>query len=161
MNGEKVALFENVKDQIGFCGIWCGSCVAGNGTLRELTRRYEKTIKAYGLKEWAPDNFDYEEFSKGLASIQEMPLCPGCLKGGGRDDCEIHACASEKNLHDCSECGDPEGCEHTEILEHMRSGALDAGLSVRTGQDDKQELIEKWTAELKNTWPSSIIFMED
>ena len=161
MNGEKAAPFENVKDQIGFCGIWCGSCVAGNGTLRELTKRYAETIKAYGLKEWAPDNFDYEEFSKGLASIQDMPLCPGCLKGGGRDNCEIRACASEKNLNDCSECPDIGSCEHAEILEKMRSGALDAGLSVKDTTSDKQELIEKWTAELRNTWPSSIIFMED
>ncbi len=161
MNGEKAAPFENVKDQIGFCGIWCGSCVAGNGTLRELTRMYAETIKAYGLKEWAPDNFDYEEFSKGLASIQEMPLCPGCLKDGGRDDCEIRACASEKNLNDCSECGDPDGCEHAEILEKMHSGALDAGLSVKDTTSDKQKLIDKWSTELKNKWPSAMIFMED
>lgn len=27
--------FDSVKDQIGRCGIWCGSCVAGNGVLQE------------------------------------------------------------------------------------------------------------------------------
>jgi hypothetical protein len=32
--------FENVKSQIGFCGIWCGSCLGGNGAVLELTRKY-------------------------------------------------------------------------------------------------------------------------
>jgi hypothetical protein len=42
--------FENVRDQIGFCGIWCGSCAVGNGALRELTKRYEDVVKGYGLE---------------------------------------------------------------------------------------------------------------
>ena len=98
MDAEKAETSENVKSQIGFCGIWCGSCMVGNGTLRELTKRYEEMTNAYGLGKWCPKDFDYGEFSKGLASIQRMPLCIGCLKGGGRDDCEIRACASNKGL---------------------------------------------------------------
>ena len=73
----KAEAFENVKNQIGFCGIWCGSCVAGNGVLKELTRRYEQIIKMYGVDEWAPKDFDFGESTKGLASIQAMPLCLG------------------------------------------------------------------------------------
>ena len=42
----KAKAFENVQGQIGFCGIWCGSCVVGNGTLKELTKRYEEIISA-------------------------------------------------------------------------------------------------------------------
>ena len=90
--------FENVKNQIGFCGIWCGSCVAGNGTLRELTKRYADIIKRYGLEGWAPKDFDFKEFLKGLASMQAMPLCQGCLKGDGRPNCEMRVCASNKNI---------------------------------------------------------------
>jgi len=58
--------FEGVRGQIGYCGIWCGSCVVGNGALRELTRRYEELVRAYGLEGWAPGNFDFGEFKKGL-----------------------------------------------------------------------------------------------
>lgn len=75
--------FENAKNQIGSCGIWCGSCVAGNGVLQELTKRYNRVITDYGLEQWAPKDFDFSEFKKGLDSIQTMPLCPGCQKGGG------------------------------------------------------------------------------
>ncbi len=53
--------FENVKNQIGYCGIWCGSCVAGNGTLAELAGRMKTTTEAYGLKQWAPKDFDYDK----------------------------------------------------------------------------------------------------
>lgn len=152
--------FKNVKDQIGFCGIWCGSCVAGNGALGELTKKYEDIIKKYDLEDWAPKDFDFKEFRKGLASIQAIPLCPGCLKGGGRENCEIRECASSKNITDCSECDKPEVCK-IELLPKMRTGALDAGLFVKTEKSDRQELIEKWTTELKIQWPSSILFLTD
>ncbi len=157
----KEKAFENVREQIGFCGIWCGSCVAGNGTLRELTKRYEGVIGAYGLEEWASNDFDYQEFSKGLTSIQNIPLCPGCLKGGGRDNCEMKICASRKNIDTCSVCHELAACKHVEILQTMRSGALAAGLFVGTEDVDRQQLIEKWTAELKNQWPCCILFMDE
>ena len=153
----KTKPFENVKDQIGFCGIWCGSCVAGNGALRKLTRRYEEIIKGYGLHEWAPQDFDFKEFVKGLASIRAMPLCQGCLKGGGRPDCEMRACASNKNITDCSECNQHESCENLETLQKMRTGANQAGLFVKTEQTDRQALIENWTEELKDKWPHCIL----
>jgi hypothetical protein len=159
MKGTLRKAFENVREQIGFCGIWCGSCVVGNGTLRELTERYEEIIGAYGLEEWAPRDFDYKEFLKGLTSIRGMPLCPGCLKGGGRDNCEMKACASNKNIDDCSECHESAACKHVEILQTMRSGALAAGLFVKTEEVDRQQLIEEWTAELKSQWPCCILFM--
>lgn len=153
----KIEPFENVKNQIGFCGIWCGSCVAGNGALRKLTKRYEEIIKGYGLEEWAPKNFDFREFTKGLASIQTMPLCQGCLKGDGRPNCEIRACASKKNITDCSECDQPTACKNLETLQKIRTGARRAGLMVKTENVDQQELIEKWTTELKNKWPDCIL----
>ncbi|MFX0163516.1 MAG: DUF3795 domain-containing protein [Candidatus Hodarchaeota archaeon] len=157
----KVKPFENVKDQIGYCGIWCGTCVVGNGTLRELTKRYEEIIKSYGLEHWAPKDFDFKEFMKGLASIEAIPLCQGCLKGDGRTDCEIRACASKKNTNDCSECNQLAVCENSEIINHMRSGARDAGLFVKTENVDRQELIEKWIGELKGKWPYCILFLPE
>ena len=157
----KAKSFENVKNQIGFCGIWCGSCVAGNGALRELTKKYEEIIEGYGLKEWAPKDFDFNEFMKGLASIRDMPLCQGCLKGDGRQNCEMRTCASNKNITDCSECDQPMGCKNLEILQKMRTGARHAGLFVKTENVNRKELIEKWTTELRNKWPCCILFLRE
>lgn len=145
--------FENVRNQVGFCGIWCGSCVVGNGALRELTRKYEEIIERYGLEEWAPKDFDFKEFMKGLTSIQAIPLCRGCLKGDGRSNCEMRVCASNKNITDCSECDQPTACKNLEMLQKMRTGARHAGLFVKTENVDRQELIEKWTTQLKSKWP--------
>ena len=152
--------FENVKDQIGFCGIWCGSCVVGNGTLRELTKKYKDLINTYDLKDWGPKDLDFDEFYKGLESIENMSLCQGCLKGGGRDNCEIRACAKEKNLQDCTRCGEFGRCD-IKLLEHMRNGALKAGLMVLNQGDDTAETLEKWTQELKSKWPCCILFTKD
>jgi len=159
MKGTLKKAFGNVKEQIGFCGIWCGCCVVGNGTLRELTEKYNEIIGAYGLEEWAPEDFDYKEFLKGLKSIQSMPLCPGCLKGGGRDNCEMKTCALNRNIDGCSKCPELATCKHVEALQKMRSGALSAGLFVETEDVDRQQLIEKWTTELKSQWPCCILFM--
>jgi len=76
--------------------------VVGNGGLRETTKRYAEMIEAYGLKEWGLKDLDYEKLAKGLESIQNTPLCSGCLNGGGRDNCELKACGSGKGIDDCS-----------------------------------------------------------
>ncbi len=141
--------FDNVKNQIGYCGIWCGSCAVANGQLRELTKKQEEIIKNYDVEQWGPKDIDFKEFMKGLKSIQKMSLCPGCLKGGGRDNCEIRACVSSQNLSDCSQCDHPEECKNAELLENMQTGARKAGMFVKTDDTDSHELIEKWTAELK------------
>jgi hypothetical protein len=151
--------FLNVKNQIGFCGIWCGSCIVGNGVLKELTKNYQELIEKYGLEEWAPKDFDFKEFKKGLVSIQNIPLCPGCLKGGGIPDCEIRSCAKSKNISDCSECDRPEDCEHSEKLKKMRTGSVNAGLMVKMKKADRRKLINKWTRELERRFPHCLLFM--
>ena len=153
--------FENVKEQIGSCGIWCGSCVAGNGVLQELAKRYNRVITDYGLEQWAPKDFDFLEFKKGLDSIQTMPLCPGCQKGGGRDGCEIRECVTEKRIRDCSECSHPDNCPHRVLLDKMQKGALEASLMVKTGKTDPSKIISTWSAELRTKWPTNLLFWDD
>jgi hypothetical protein len=150
--------FENVKGQIGACGIWCGSCVVGNGTLEALTRRVEALFRAYGLDHWGPDDLDFGQLAAGLASIQRIPACSGCWRGGGRENCELRGCATQRGLEGCAECRDATRCERAEILQHMRSGARQAGLFVQTEVADRQQLVERWTVELRAAWPCSILF---
>jgi len=152
--------FENVKNQIGYCGIWCGSCIVGNGTLRELTRRYEELIKLYDLEDWAPKDFNFKEFKMGLTSLQNIPHCQGCLKDGGRTNCEMRECASAKNLSDCSECEESMECLHHEILQIMQTGANRAGLFVKTENIDRNGLLEKWNVDIKRKWPICILLLK-
>jgi len=151
---------ENVKEQVGFCGIWCGSCVIGNGTLQELSRKYSAILRDYGLSEWGPKDFDYGEFSKGLASLERVPVCRGCRQGGGREACEIRACATSRSVESCSECPARDDCPHAALLEHMRSGARQAALFVESGVYDPEALLSQWRARLERTWPSCTLFFD-
>ena len=159
--GQAREAFENVRDQVGVCGIWCGSCVVGNGTLRELTRKYRELITVYSLDEWGPKDVDYKELLNGLESIENAPLCSGCLRGGGRENCEMRSCAGHKRIRGCYTCRDIAMCKHSEPLNHMRSGAIKAGLFVNTEDVDGHELIEDWIVKLRTRWPCSILFAND
>lgn len=149
--------FEKVKDQIGFCGIWCGGCKNGNGVIMELTKKYEKIIEKGNLEKWAPKDFDFKEFMKGLSSMQKMLLCPGCLKGGGIPNCEIRVCALEKNVTNCNQCHQLMTCKHLEELEKNYDLKIRKNL-IEIKNIDKDVLIEKWLNELGSRWPHCIMF---
>jgi hypothetical protein len=152
--------FENVKTQIGLCGIWCGSCTVGNGTLSALATGLEELVSSYGLKEWA-EGFDHLEFSRGLAAIRRASSCCGCLKGGGREKCEIRACATHEQLPGCTACGKRSRCSHAAMLGQMRTGARRAGLAVLEKESDRNGAIAKWMTELTSRWPACVLFAED
>ncbi len=143
---------ENVLDQVGHCGIWCGSCVVGTGALMALADRFRDVVESHGLVDWGVEGFDYPEFLKGLESIGRLPVCPGCLKGGGRGDCEMRRCVSERGVRDCVACGARVECAHREALEHMRTGARNAGLLVADTPEDRDRLPERGESGLAATW---------
>lgn len=160
-SGKKTAAYAQVKNQIGYCGIWCGSCVVGNGTLRALSAHYEEVIKNYDLENWAPKTFDFKEFSKGLEAIKDIPLCSGCRKGGGWEACPMRGCVIKKKISDCAECNDQAACPHSASLEKMRTGSVRAGLFVKTTKDNPKKLLAGWGKKLKTRWPSCILFLGD
>jgi hypothetical protein len=149
--------FENVKNQIGYCGLWCGSCIVGNGTLRELTKKYEHLIRGYGVNEWGCKDFDSKEFMKGLESIQALPVCLGCLKGGGNDECKIRPCASKRQISDCSECDQSNICKNLETLQKVRTGARAVSMLIKTNNGNNSQLVKKWTTQIRNRFPHCVI----
>jgi hypothetical protein len=152
--------FENVKNQIGYCGIWCGSCMGGNGAILELTKKYEQMIKRSesALEKYAPKEFNFNEFMKGLACIQAMPQCPGCKKGGGDTTCKIRTCASQKNIDNCSQCDNLMECKNFEDLEKYNPKTKQELAKIK--DVDQKELIDKWTSELKVKWPFCVLLCE-
>ena len=147
--------FENVKNQNGFCGIWCGSCAAGNSAIQELARKFEEIVKKYELEKWVPKEFDFNEFMKGLACTQAMPLCLGCQKGGGPPTCQVRICALSKGMSDCSQCSQLMECKSFELLKENYP-KIKEDLKKIAGVDRKG-LIEKWTSELRTKWPHCIL----
>jgi hypothetical protein len=152
--------FENVKNQIGFCGIWCGSCLGGNDAIQELTRKYEQIIKRSqsALEKWGPKEFNFSQFMKGLACIKAMPLCPGCKKGGGNPTCEIRMCALKKNVINCSQCDALTECKNFESLEQSNPKTKEELKKI--GNVDQKKVIEKWMSELETKWPHCVLLCE-
>lgn len=144
MDSDRPAAYENVRSQIGCCGIWCGSCAVGNGTMRELTIRLEEVLRSHGLKHWAPEDLDYAGLERALAVVRRVATCTGCRKGGGRDDCEMRICCGERGTNDCLACAEVRSCRHAEILETMRSGARAADLLVKEADVPDAPLLEEW-----------------
>jgi hypothetical protein len=152
---------DSVFDQVGYCGIWCGSCAVGTGALMDLAEKYRDMAESHGLGQWGAADFDYAEFLKGLGSIAALPVCAGCLKGGGRDDCELRRCASGSGLRGCVACADKKACPHGTVLEHMRSGAKRADLLI-VGSPEEHDLPEdRRRSELKSLWWWRALFDED
>jgi hypothetical protein len=79
------------------------------------------------------------------------------LKGGGNDECRIRPCASKKRISDCSECKETKACKNLEALRKVHSGALAVGMLLKAGKGDQAELIEKWTAEIRDKFPNCVI----
>ena len=145
---DRSSAFENVKNQLAYCGLWCGSCLVGNGTVNELALECRKALTNYGVNEWGPKGVDYKELLKGLAAIASMEPCRGCLRGGGRTNCEIRACAIKKELPECVDCGMQEECQNSRLIHHMRSGASRVGMKVSDKPGNRAKVLEKWIAEM-------------
>ena len=118
----------------------------------ELARRYRDMVESHGLEHWGAAGFDYAEFAKGLESISELEACRGCLAGGGRDDCELRECAQDRQLDGCVNCSEFPDCSHGELLEHMRSGARRAGLTVIESSADAERVSASAESKLSSSW---------
>lgn len=151
--------FDRVRDQVAACGIWCGSCAAGNGVLSDLAARYAQLLKDYGITEWGPKEIDYETFFQNLESLKEVDGCPGCQRGGGFEGCPMKPCAAERKLPECLACDEYGTCERSEAVEKVRKGAIAAKMVVKTVPGDASEQIDRWVNSLQGTWPNGVMFL--
>lgn len=151
------AAFDRVRDQIGYCGLWCGSCAVGNGCIGELGAGLRELLIAYDVSDFATVGTGWEPFLEALGSLKRAVACPGCREGGGRDTCDIKSCAVRHGLESCTECASFGGCEHSAILEHMRSGAARVGLSVLQQQESRIEALPEWTRAQAARWPCCVL----
>lgn len=117
----KQEAFNRVKDQMGPCGISCGGCSLGNGTVGETAEKLKQFIQMYGVAEWAPlipggFEVDFEKLDHSLDWIHTYTSCPGCEHGGGPPDCSIRSCAKERGFELCSQCSELEECGNFQWL---------------------------------------------
>jgi hypothetical protein len=157
---DKSSQFDNVRDQIGRCGLWCGSCGVGNGALALVAKRLLEIYDGYDVSAWGPKDFDVEEFRKGLRSLSAMEGCRGCLEGGGNPECKMRPCAESKSIGDCTECEEQADCPNRKILDHYHCGAQAVGMIIKTEKEGNETFIETRMDALKRSWPACILFVE-
>jgi hypothetical protein len=138
--------FNTVKDQAGPCGITCGTCVLGNGTIAETAGKTKGYIAGYGIKEWAHmvpggAEIDWAETEKTLEWMTKYANCQGCEKGGGPPDCTIRSCANEKDTQLCSRCSELDGCKKFDWLGDY------ATVLKQTLRDNKSKTKEEYIAD--------------
>ncbi|NYT16181.1 MAG: DUF3795 domain-containing protein [Methanomassiliicoccales archaeon] len=138
--------FDRVKNQMGPCGISCGGCALGNGTVAESAEKLNQFIRSYGIAQWAHfvpggSEIDFKNLDHSLEWIGSLVDCPGCEHGGGPPNCTIRICSKERGLNLCSQCTDLEGCENFQWLgEH--GGLLKAKLAEARGKNKKDLIAE-------------------
>ena len=153
--------YKNVKEQIGYCGLWCGSCAVGNGAISQLSKQLKQMVTSYGVKSWGPEDINYDDLITALSTLESKIDCKGCRKGGGNETCKIRECAQVKKGTDCFQCQDRAACEHKEELENMWEGATEAKMLFKTEDADKQRLIKKWEEKLKKSEQGCILFLQN
>ena len=123
------------------CGIYCGACELGNGTVKDLAHKLQELIARYDIAEWAEyaGLENYEVFAKGLGWFTQCD-CPGCRAGGGWPDCPMRRCAKEKGIEFCYECSDFP-CE--ELLKFDKG----AGVCVVNNRRIQEIGLESWLRE--------------
>ena len=114
-------MYAVVKDQVAPCGLKCGECGLGNGTVAENALNLKRDLEQYGVSQWAPlvpggKDVDFVLLGKNLTWIGEMIGCPGCLRGGGNPECPIRLCSKERGMTSCGQCTDLKECRKFDWL---------------------------------------------
>lgn len=108
----------------GVCGVFCEQCASGNGRIKELAKELRRLT--VGLIDYRPefDEFDFDEFQKGLEWLDESHGCPTCLK---REDywCGVMRCEKAKELGNCLLCDEYPECPHTDYMRNRYPFVLD------------------------------------
>jgi len=124
----------SIEDQAGPCGIVCGSCPLGSGTVAETAGQTKRNITDFQIPSWSPfvpggEAIDWAEVDRALTWMETYSRCAGCENGGGPPECTIRICTQEKGYDLCSSCEELEDCTRFDWLgEH--------------GQQIKERLLE-------------------
>ena len=111
------------REQTACCGLYCGDCIPSNQSLFDTAARLRQQLDDCQFDEYARlksagnRTFNaYGTFREVLDAIMTLRCPMTCFHGGGNSNCAIRACAHQKGLEGCWECGDFETCETLQIL---------------------------------------------
>jgi hypothetical protein len=121
-------LIEEIKEQLGPCGLYCGKCFAfEKGSIKQHSIELRKALGNFDiyaqrfttlLEEPAFEN--YPQFKEMLTFFTDG-YCKGCRKDNCKlfKECKVRECALEKQVGFCFECQEFP-CDHTGFDENLR-----------------------------------------
>jgi hypothetical protein len=97
------------RHHISFCGSYCHICDWHTGRIRKTFRAGLHMFDELGLQRILPDGTNGQDFRRGLESLMNSAICPGCKPQApvlkpDEDRCKIRQCCYQKGLELCSEC---------------------------------------------------------
>lgn len=123
-------MYEEDKNLIAYCGLYCGNCINYKGEIADLARDLRKKLReakftriAQGLSKFFKEFEYYEQSYKTLGAMVRLRCKEGCLNGGGPPFCKIRTCCQKKNLHGCWECEEFESCTKLALLKAIHEDA--------------------------------------
>ncbi|MFC1803887.1 DUF3795 domain-containing protein [Thermoproteota archaeon] len=136
----------DVKNQVGPCGITCGTCFLGDGSIANSAKTTIDYINMIGIKEWAPmvpdgSDLNWDETEKTLNWMTKYAYCDGCEKGGGPPNCTIRICANEKGHELCNMCSEIDECNKFDWLGEG-AASLKRSLTENMGKS-KKDLVKQ------------------
>jgi hypothetical protein len=139
------------ENRAGPCGIVCGACPLGSGTVAKTAGQTRKHIVDCQIPMWSPfvpggEVIDWTAMDRGLEWMEKYACCAGCENGGGPPDCTIRICAREKGYELCSSCDELDSCTKFEWLKEHGS-ELKQRLKENKGLS-KEEYIKKMREQM-------------
>jgi hypothetical protein len=137
-----MAIFEDERKLITYCGAFCGSCGCYKGRITAMVAKdFRELITAY--VDWVPEyekiDFNFDDFLRGLdyfANENIGPYCKVACKDGGGAPCKVRPCARERGVEICYDCDDFP-CEHFSwILERYPEKLEDCKRYKEIGLED-------------------------
>jgi len=111
---------EDYLARTAYCGLYCGDCSFGQGTIPDLARDLRKELRDTRFSELAdvipfPEFKNYQQCYDVLGAMVKL-RCKGCRGGSRSKFCNIAKCAIKKEYAGCWECEDFSSCEKLEFL---------------------------------------------
>jgi len=110
-----------------YCGLYCGDCAFGKGTIPDLARDLRKELRDSRFDKVAqvipfPEFQKYNDCYEALGAMVKL-RCKGCRGGFRSKYCNVAQCAIKKGFEGCWECDDFADCETLAFLEPVHGDA--------------------------------------
>jgi hypothetical protein len=138
-------------DKTTYCGLYCGDCAFGLGTIPDLARDLRKELRANRFDKVAesipfPEFKKYDDCYEVLGAMVKL-RCKGCRGGSRSRFCNIAKCAQGHEFVGCWECDEMESCLKLDFLVPVHGDA-----HIRNLKAIGKLGVDEWAEGGKRLW---------